>query len=128
VKLTTDYILRCDHIFIACNVIRAVTNASVRDSLLHVIEECAPREWEERGCSRLSLAIVCTKIEVSSGRFKSIKIGIHPLQDMDVKSAKRKYCHPGKRINPCGIEQLEGQIHDATHRRLFDREKELMER
>lgn len=65
VKATQDYLLRCDHIFVVTKISQAITNQSVKSSLMSVVSEHAELEWDETGGKGMKIAVVCTNSEVA---------------------------------------------------------------
>ncbi|OBT66157.1 hypothetical protein VE03_05075 [Pseudogymnoascus sp. 23342-1-I1] len=83
VKATQDYLLRCDLIFVVARISRAITNQSLKSSLLSIVSKHAGLEWEESGGKVMKIAVICTNSE-----------------DINEKSARREFCGPNNRISP----------------------------
>jgi len=65
VKATQDYLLRCDHIFVVTKISRAITNQSLKSSLVSVVSKHAEMEWDDlSGAGGMKIAIICTNSEV----------------------------------------------------------------
>ena len=76
VQTTQKYLMDCDHVFIVANISRAITDQSLKSSLYNVIEHHAPYGWGECAGKSLSLAVICTKSEVSLHILRKWLIGI----------------------------------------------------
>lgn len=68
VKVTQDYLMKCDSIFIVSKISRAITDQSLKSSLYSVLARNMPSQWNEQGeeqsRERLNLSVICTKSEV----------------------------------------------------------------
>lgn len=65
VRATEKYLMRCDNILVVANIIRAITDQSLKSSLYKVLARHVPLEWEESGGKGLNVAVVCTRTEVT---------------------------------------------------------------
>lgn len=78
VKATEEYLLRTDHIFIVASIDRAVSNVSLKESLLGALRQHMPNELDEQGPA-LPVTVICTRSEPSDTlvcRFSRLA-GIH---------------------------------------------------
>ncbi|OBT59443.1 hypothetical protein VE04_00611 [Pseudogymnoascus sp. 24MN13] len=93
VKATQDYLLRCDHIFVVARISRAITNQSLKSSLLSVVSKHAGQELDGSRGESMKIAAVCTNSE-----------------DINEKSARREFCGPNNRISPEDMAELDQDI------------------
>jgi hypothetical protein len=56
---------------IVSKIARAITDQSVKDTLLQVVARHVPMEWGESGGKKLKLAIVCTEADVRRTLFSA---------------------------------------------------------
>lgn len=67
IKITQDYLMKCDNVFIVAKISRAITDQSLKSSLYAVFSRHMPSEWEDAGGQRrkdFSISVICTKTEV----------------------------------------------------------------
>ena len=99
VKLTEEYLLRTDHVFITTRIDRAITNKSLKESLFGALRQHVPNEIDERGADRLNVTIVCTRAE--------------PSDDIEIAQLKNLYVSKRKSIDKRTVDDLENRIKDA---------------
>ena len=58
--------MKCNSVFIVANITRAITDQSLKTSLFSVLARHVPLELEPSGAKALSIAVVCTKVEVGT--------------------------------------------------------------
>ncbi|CAK7222837.1 hypothetical protein SBRCBS47491_004998 [Sporothrix bragantina] len=63
VRVTQDYLLRCDHVLLVAKIARARTDQSLRSSLFLALAQHVPAEWEASGPRRFNITVVCTRTE-----------------------------------------------------------------
>ncbi|EON64079.1 hypothetical protein W97_03309 [Coniosporium apollinis CBS 100218] len=98
VKMTEEYLLKCDHIFIVAEIARAVTDQSLKSSVYDVLAQRVPMEWEAAAGKYLNFAIVCTNSD-----------------KINEKTARRDYCGAGKRIQQAVMDSLDVEIQAARN-------------
>ncbi|KAL9618671.1 MAG: hypothetical protein Q9160_006638 [Pyrenula sp. 1 TL-2023] len=110
VKLTQDYLLRCDNIFVITKIGRAITSKSVSDNLRYVINKNEPLELHG-DAEYLDVAVICTHAD-----------------DINEKSARLEFCGPGKRIDPNEMANLDRSIEAANTAKNVKLKKQLKSR
>ncbi|KFY44636.1 hypothetical protein V495_03340 [Pseudogymnoascus sp. VKM F-4514 (FW-929)] len=109
VKATQDYLLRCDHIFVVTKISRAITNQSLKSSLVSVVSKHAEMEWDDlSGAGGMKIAIICTNSE-----------------EINEKAARREFCGPKKRIPEEVMAKLDRDIEQAKAQGNRSRMKKL---
>ncbi|KAL1878541.1 hypothetical protein VTK73DRAFT_7882 [Phialemonium thermophilum] len=104
VRVTQEYLLRCDHVLIVAKISRAITDQSLRSSLFMTLSRHVPTEWEEAGARRFNMAIVLTRTE-----------------DINLTAARAEFVGEGKRITPAVMDRLDDEI--AAARQAGDRHR-----
>lgn len=104
VRVTQDYLLRCDYVLIVAKISRAVTDQSLRSSLFLALSRHVPTEWETSGATKFNIAVVCTRTE-----------------DINLTAARAEFVGEDKRIAPETMARLDQEI--AAARLTGDREK-----
>ena len=72
VQITEDYLLNCHHFFVVANISRAVSDQSLKSSVLTALKQSMPYEWEANGLSNIT--VVCTKSEVGHCAHASMSV------------------------------------------------------
>ncbi|EXJ86047.1 hypothetical protein A1O1_06416 [Capronia coronata CBS 617.96] len=96
VRLTQNYLLKSDHVFLVTNIMRAKTDASLRSSLYQALAQHIPLEWENSAGQSLKMAIVCTKID-----------------GINMTTNRREFCGPNKPISPAEWARLDRELEKA---------------
>ena len=65
VRATERYLFTCDHVFVVARISRAISNQSLKNSLLRTLKNHIPNDWEQLAGQYLNLSIICTYSEVS---------------------------------------------------------------
>ena len=65
VRATERYLFTCDHVFVVARISRAISNQSLKNSLLQTLKNHIPNEWEQLAGKYMNLSIICTHSEVS---------------------------------------------------------------
>lgn len=89
--------MKCDHIFIVTKIARAITDQSLQSSIYSVLKQHVPLEWENSTGKYLNLAVVCTRSE-----------------EIKVKTHRKDFCGPGKRISEAVMNELDREIQQAN--------------
>jgi len=103
--------MKCNTIFIVAKISRAVTDQSLKSSLYGVLAKHVPMAWEEAGGKGLNIAVICTRSD-----------------DINVRTARAEFCHPGGAIAPEVMAELDAEIEAARGADDRDRKKELKAR
>ena len=64
VQATLKYLVRCDNIFLVTAISRAITDASLKSSLLTLLKRHVPLDLDQSAIRRLKIAVLCTRSEV----------------------------------------------------------------
>ena len=65
VRATERYLFKCDQVFVVARISRAISNQSLKNSLLQTLKNHVPNEWEQLAGRYMNLSIICTYSEVS---------------------------------------------------------------
>lgn len=113
VRLTQNYLLKSDHVFLVTNIMRAKTDASLRSSLYRALAQHIPLEWEESAGQSFKMAIICTKIDVTRVDILCLKSQSNTAQEINVTTNRREFCGENKPIPPAEMSRLERELAKA---------------
>lgn len=72
IRITQDYLMKCDNIFLVAKISRAITDQSLKSSLYSVLSRHMHSESNDTEGQRrkdFSISVICTKTEVRTSFF-----------------------------------------------------------
>ena len=100
VKLTEEYLLQTDHIFITARIDRAISDRSLKESLFGALRRHVPNEIDEHGTNRLNVTVICTRAE--------------PSDDTEIAQLRREYVTKRKIVDKQKIDELDKRLQNAA--------------